>query len=138
MSFSPRKSTIRRRLRPNDVESVNLLLRRPECVRTFDIKAPFVDKKPLVQIIDACRTLFPYTDCLDLADFSVESSDMDVPYPLPRLRDVSLSHSSGGGFRLKSLRWMFGNVPVRTFMELLQRNEGLESMTIWARVYFAA
>ena len=136
-SLSRTKHTVKRELRPNDVDSVNLLLKHPERVRTLDVKAPFEHEKVLVPIIDALRTLFPHVDRFNWADVSgwSQGSEIVIPYSLPRLRHLSLYQSSGIPIidevsGLESLRWMVENVPVRTFVDLLQRNEGLESVTM--------
>jgi len=132
------KYTIKRQLRPNDVDSVNLLLKYPEHIRALDIRASFaLHPKLLVPIIDVCRALFPYIYRLGWADDSgmLSIADVAIPNSLPRLRHLSLYQSPGTPVvdqvsGLKSLRWMVERISARMFVELLQRNGGLESITI--------
>lgn len=66
-SYSRPEPGLKRKLRVSDVDSINLLLERPERVRTLDITAPFGvygQGKLLAPIFDACRTLFPYVSHL--------------------------------------------------------------------------
>ena len=130
--------TIKRQLRPNDIDSIGLLHKHSEHVRALDIKAPLaLHPKPLAPMINACRTLFSYVDRLGWADDSGVSSitDVAIPNSLPRLKHLSLYRSPGTPIvdqvsGLKSLRWMVEPTSARTFVELLQRNDGLESITM--------
>jgi len=134
----PDKHAFKSGLRPNDVDSVDLLLKHPERVQALDIKAPFTSHpKLLVPIIDMCRMLFPYVDRLDWADDPIVSWSANVAIlnSLPRLRHLSLYQNPGTPVvdqvsGLKSLRWMIAPISARKFVELLQRNDGLESITI--------
>lgn len=142
-SLSRSEHTVKRWARPNDVDSVNLLLEHAEHVRTLDVRAPFGHHKVLAPMIDAFQTLFPYVDRLHWADLSGLSQELNlvVPYSLPRLRHLSLYQNSFTPIideisGLKSLRWMVERVSARTFVELLQRNRGLESITVRDCVYY--
>ncbi|KAF9650464.1 hypothetical protein BDM02DRAFT_3185311 [Thelephora ganbajun] len=137
VSFSLSEYMIKRQLLPNDVKSINLLLEHPEHVRTLDIKAPFRHQRLLTPLIDACRVLFPYVSRLGWADVSVDPQNVDVtiPYPLPHLRHLSLYRNYGAPIidevsGLKSLRWTVEDLSPKMFIELLQRNQGLESITL--------
>lgn len=135
-----------RRLYPKDADSINLLLNiHPERVRTLDVKAPFEFGKLLAPMIGAFRPFFPYIDRLGWADeFGVSPDGVPaIPYPLPRLRHLSLCRNPGtpiiGGISgLKSFQWRAEDVPVRTFVELLRRNQGLESITMRGCTYSTA
>ena len=133
-------------LRPNDIDSVNLPLKHPERARTLDIKAPFTPHQELlVPIIDACRKLLPYVDRLGWADDSEVPSGVGatIPTPLLYLRYPSMFRNPstpavGQVSGLKSLRWEVKLVTARMFVELLQRNGGLESIAMEGCTYHVA
>ena len=152
-TYSRAECRLKRKLRANDVDSINLLFEHPERVQTLDITAPFGvcgQGKLLAPIFDACRTLFPYVNRLgwtdvSWTDISLGSDDIDstIPYSLPRLKNLTLLRHSGTPvidevFGLKSLGWMAENVSARRFVELLRRNEGLESITMRGCTYHVA
>ena len=149
-AYSRAECRLKRKLRANDADSINLLLEHPERVRTLDVTAPFGvcgQGKLLAPIFDACRTLSPHVSRLgwtdvSWTDISLGSDDIDstIPYSLPRLKHLTLLRHSGAPiidevFGLKSLEWTVENVSARRFVELLRRNEGLESITMWGCTY---
>lgn len=144
--ISRTKFAVQRQLRPNDIGSIILILEHPERARALDIKAPFTPHRSiLVPIIDACRTLLPYVDRLGWADESGVPSGVDavIPNPMLHLSHLSLYRNPGTPVvgqvsGLKSLRWMVHYIPARTFVELLQRNGGLESITMRDCTYYVA
>ena len=152
-TYSRAECRLKRKLRANDVDSINLLLEHPERVRTLDITAPFGvcgQGKLLAPVFNACRTLFPHVSRLgwtdvSWTDISLGSDDIDstIPYSLPRLKHLMVLRHSGTPiidevFGLKSLEWMAENVSARRFVELLRRNEGLESITMRECTYHIA
>lgn len=125
-------------LRPNDLDCIILLLRHPERVRTLDAKAPFkAHRGTLAPMIDAFWKFFPYVDRLHFAEDSGVPwiGNIAISNSLPRLRHLSLHANSGTPLTgrvtgLKSLRWTVERISARLFVELLQRNRGLESIAV--------
>ena len=152
-SYSRAESRLKRKLRANDVDSINLLLEHPERVRTLNITASFRvygQGKLFAPLFDACRTLFQYVSHLGWTDVSCtdislgsEVINPTIPYPLPRLKHLTLFRHSGIPITsevsgLKSLQWTAENVSAKRFVELLRRNEGLEAINMRECTYHVA